>query len=142
MVSIVLLSVWIFFHPSYQKSIESRLFYVMGNYDQAYERSSESFAIDPYNRMASTVMAQSKMALKYVRYNQDAREYKKEIHRIAAQKNVSDQERSKIKMMSNIVIDGYGKLGSSVVIDQALVDEAHEHYLQYKKLHDELTSPR
>lgn len=142
LVSIMGLGVWIFFHPSYQKSAEGRLYYMIGEYDRAYDRSSEAFLLDPYNRMASTIMAQSKMAMKYVRYNEDARKYKKEIHRIAAQPNVSDQERSKIKMMTNIVIDGHGKLASSVVIDQSLIDEANEHYRQFKKLHDELVSPR
>lgn len=142
LISILGLSVWIFFHPSYQKSLQARFYYMMGDYDHAYERSYESFQLDSYNRMASTVMTQSKMAIKYVRYNSDARKYKKEIHRIAAQKNVSDQERAKIKMMSNIIIDGYGKLGSTVVIDQSLIDEAQEHYTQFKKLHDELVSPR
>lgn len=142
LLSIVGLSVWIFFHPSYQKSAEGRFYYMIGEYEQAYEHSNQAFLLDRYNRMASTVMAQSKMAMKYVRYNEEARKYKKEIHRIAAQPNVSDQERSKIKMMTNIVIDGHNKLGSSVIIDQSLIDEANDHYHQFKKLHDELVPPR
>ncbi|MBD3799221.1 hypothetical protein [Sulfuricurvum sp.] len=140
--SIIGLSVWIFFHPSYQKSLEARFYYMIGEYTHAYERSNEAFLLDPYNRMASTIMAQSTMAMKYVRYNEDARKYKKEIYRIAAQPSISDQERSKIKMMTNIVIDGHGKLASTVVIDRVLIDEANEHYRQFKKLHDELVSPR
>ena len=133
---------WIFFHPSYQKSIESRYLYAIGEYDQAYLLAKESFSLDPYNRMASTIMAQSQMSLKYVHYNADAKSYKKEIHRIAGQPKITPQERTKIRMMTKIMIDAYARLGSSVVVEQELIDEAHGHYEQFKNLHDELASPR
>lgn len=133
---------WMFVHPSYQKSIEARFAYSMGEYDNAYLLAKESFALDSYNKMAATVMAQSQMALKYVRYNNDAEKYKKEIHRIAAQKNVTPQERAKIKMMTQIMIDAYANIGASVIIDQELVEKARSHYEQFKILNNELASPR
>jgi tetratricopeptide (TPR) repeat protein len=141
-VGVVGMVLWMFFHPSYQKSLESRLSYSMGRYDIAYTLAKESFELDPYNRMASTVMAQSQMALKYVRYNELAEKYKKEIHRIAEQKSVTPQDQAKIKMMSQIMIDSYRKNASTVVIDKDLVERAHSNYEQFKMLHDELTSPR
>ncbi|MDD5716400.1 MAG: hypothetical protein PHW64_01235 [Sulfuricurvum sp.] len=133
---------WILFHPSYQKSIESRFFYTLGHYDQAYALAKESFELDPYNRMASTIMAQSQIALKYVYYNAQAEKYKKEIRRIAAQKNVTPQERAKIKMISTIMVDSYSKIAPSVITDEGLVANAAENYKQFKMLHDELTSPK
>jgi len=138
---IVGLGLWIVVNPSYQKSIESRLYYAMGSYDDAYSLSKEAFALDPYNRMASTVMAQSQTALKFVRYNDDARRYIKEIRRIAAQKNVSPQDRAKIKMMAMIMIDAYRKIAPTVVIDKELVEETRSNYEQFKMLHDELALP-
>ncbi|MDD2838882.1 MAG: hypothetical protein AB7U44_02160 [Sulfuricurvum sp.] len=138
---IVGLGLWIVVNPSYQKSVESRLYYAMGSYDDAYSLSKEAFALDPYNRMASTVMAQSQTALKFVRYNDDARRYIKEIRRIAAQKNVSPQDRAKIKMMAMIMIDAYRKIAPTVVIDKELVEETRSNYEQFKMLHDELALP-
>lgn len=138
---IVGLGLWIVVNPSYQKSIESRLYYAMGSYEDAYSLSKEAFALDPYNRMASTVMAQSQTALKFVRYNDDARRYIKEIRRIAAQKNVSPQDRAKIKMMAMIMIDAYRKIAPTVVIDKELVEETRSNYEQFKMLHDELALP-
>ncbi|WP_298690630.1 hypothetical protein [uncultured Sulfuricurvum sp.] len=138
---IVGLGLWIVVNPSYQKSVESRLYYAMGSYDDAYSLSKEAFALDPYNRMASTVMAQSQTALKFVRYNDDARRYIKEIRRIAAQQNVSPQDRAKIKMMAMIMIDAYRKIAPTVVIDKELVEETRSNYEQFKMLHDELALP-
>ena len=91
--------------------------------------------------MASTVMAQSQTALKFVRYNDDARRYIKEIRRIAAQQNVSPQDRAKIKMMAMIMIDAYRKIAPTVVIDKELVEETRSNYEQFKMLHDELALP-
>lgn len=140
--SVIILSTWIFFHPSYQKSLEARFYYAMGDYDRAYLLAQESFSLDRYNRMASTVMAQSQMTLKYIRYNENAKKYKKDIYAIAAQKSISSQERAKITMMTQIMIDGYQKLGASVMIDSALMHESKDHYVQFKKLHDELSLSR
>lgn len=139
--TVAVLAAWIFFHPSYQKSLEARFYYAVGEYDRAYHASQEAFLLDHYNRMASTVMTQSQMALKYVRYNDNARQYKKEIYAIAAKKSVSSQDRAKITMMTQIMLDGYRKLGSSVMTDSALIEEAKDNYVQFKKLHDELPSP-
>jgi len=140
--AIVGLGLWMVANPSYQKSIESRLYYAMGSYDEAYLLSKEAFDLDPYNRMASTVMAQSQMALRFVRYNEDAARYIKEIRRIAAQESVTPQERAKIKMMAMIMIDAYRKIAPTVVIDKALVEETRGNYEQFKMLHDELDLPR
>lgn len=142
LLGIVTMGLWIVVHPSYQKSFEARFSYAMGDYDKAYTLAKESFELDSYNRMASTVMAQSQMALKYVRYNELADKYNKEIRRIAAQKSVTPQERAKIKMMSQIIVDSYKKNASTVVLDQELVDRARSNYEQFKMLNDELASPR
>jgi tetratricopeptide (TPR) repeat protein len=134
--------IWVFSNPSYQKSLESKVRYAMGDFDGAYALAKESFEMDPYNRMASTVMAQSQTALKYVRYNEEAERYIKEIRRIADQKTVTPAERAKIKMMAAIMVDSYQKIAPTVVTDDELVMRARSNYEQFEKLHHELALPR
>jgi len=134
--------VWVVINPSYQKSVEARVQYTMGDYASAYALAKESFEMDPYNRMASTVMAQSQTALKFVRYIEEAEHYKKEIRRIADQKAVTPEQRAKTRMMADIMVDSYQKIAPTVVTDDALVHEARTNYEQFKKLRDELVIPR
>lgn len=136
------LGVWIVINPSYQKSIEAKVQYGLGNYEEAFIYAKESFALDPYNRMASTVMTQSQTALKFVRYNEDAERYKAEIRRIADQKSVSPAERAKIRLITSIMIDSYRTIAPTVVTDDDLIKQARSNYEQFKMLHDELAIPK
>lgn len=54
------------FNPSYQKSLEARFYYTIGDYNKAYNLAKEAFEQDLYNRMASAVMIQPQTALKTV----------------------------------------------------------------------------
>lgn len=134
--------VWMGINPSYEKSLESKVFFAMGKYEDAYKLAKEAFELDPYNRMASTVMTQSQTALLFVRYNDQARQYKERIAQIADQKNITEAERAKIRMMAAIMIDSFRTIAPTVVTDEALVREARSHYEQFKKLHDELAASK
>jgi len=126
-------------HPSYEKSLQAKYFYEMGEYDKAYTLANEAFAMDVYNRMASTIMAQSKTSLKYQAYINAAKKYMQDINEIAAKKNISDADRAKIKMMSEIVVDSYTKLAPSVITDIALVKEAKEYHDNFENLLEKVT---
>jgi len=90
--------------------------------------------MDLYNRMASTVMAQSKTAMKYEKYIKEAKKYMKEINAIASKQSISDADRAKIKIMSQIVVDSYVKLAPSVITDKALIEEAKKYHDNFEKL--------
>lgn len=129
-------------NPSYQKSIEARVYFTMGDYEDAYLLASEAFRENEYNRMASTVMAQSKTALVFVNYIKEAKQYMKAISAIAQDDNstgITQEERAKMKLMSEIMIEQYIKIAPSVITDQALVDEARHYYDEFKALHENLT---
>ena len=121
-------------NPSYSKSIEAKYYFEIGEYDQAYALASEAFGLDIYNRMAATIMAQSKTSLKYVKYIDQAKSYLKEINEIATHDSLTPSDRAKIKLMSEIVVDGYVKLAPSVITDKALVEEAAKYYNKFEKL--------
>lgn len=133
-VFLLMMIIYFFLHPSYEKSLEAKYYYETGEYEKAYKVANEAFSLDVYNRMASTVMAQSKTAMKYKKYIQEAKKYMQEINAIASKPNITDADRAKIKMMSQIVVDSYIKLAPSVITDKALVKEAEKYHDTFEKL--------
>ncbi|MEN4053301.1 hypothetical protein [Sulfurimonas sp. NWX79] len=131
---IIVMVVYFLINPSYEKSLEAKYYYETGKYQKAYELANEAFSIDVYNRMASTIMAQSKTSMKYKKYVDQAKEYLREINTIASKQSISDADRAKIKLMSEIMVDSYVKLAPSVITDEALVKEAATYYKNFEQL--------
>ena len=131
---LVAMGIYFIANPSYRKSLEAKYYFEMGDYKEAYALANEAFSENLYNRMASTIMAQSKTSLKYVAYVQQAKEYLAQINTIASQESISDADKAKIKMMSKIMVDSYIKLAPSVITDTELVQEAREYYENFEQL--------
>lgn len=121
-------------NPSYEKSLEAKYHYEMGDYNEAYKLANEAFALDVYNRMASTIMAQSKTSLKYEKYIKEAKNYLREINDIISSDTIDEAQRSKIKLMSEVMVESYIKLAPSVVTDKELVKEAAKYHEQFEKI--------
>ena len=121
-------------NPSYQKSIQAKYYFEIGEYNEAYTLANEAFSLDVYNRMASTVMAQSKTSLRYVKYIDMAKGYMVKINEIAKHESITDADKAKIRIMSEIVIDSYVKLAPSVITDTELVKEAASYNKNFEQL--------
>ena len=121
-------------NPSYQKSIQAKYYYETGEYKEAYALANEAFSMDVYNRMASTIMAQSTTSLKYVKYIDTAKEYMVKINEIAKKESVTDADKAKIRIMCSIMIDSYVKLAPSVITDKDLVKNAATYYKNFEQL--------
>jgi hypothetical protein len=121
-------------HPSYDKSLRAKYYYETGDYRQAYSLAKEAFSLDVYNRMASTIMAQSQTSLKYMAYIEDAKKYMKEINKIAAKDTISDADKAKIRLMCEIMISAYIKLAPSVITDDELVKQTAKYHDGFEKL--------
>ncbi len=130
---------YFFFNPSYERSLEAKFYYMIGDYNEAHRLASEAFERNAYNRMASTIMAQSQTAMKFVDYIEESKRYMARITEIAAQEGVGDAERTRIKMMCEIMIDSYVRISATVVTDEALVNEATHYRDKFQKLYDEIT---
>ena len=132
----ILLAMGIYFlvNPSYEKSIRAKYHFETADYEEALVLSKEAFALNQYNRMASTVMAQSITSLKYVKYIEMGRGYVKEIDEIATHEYISDADRAKIRMICEIMISSYIKLAPSVITDKKLVDDSAMYYQKFEKL--------
>ena len=133
------------FNPSYERSLQAKFYYALGDYPTAYKFAKESFDLDPYNRMAATVMTQSQTALKFVDYIDQAKEYSEKIALIAASESITEADKAKMKLMSEVMIDSFVKIspierdGRSEVLDKELVDEARYYHDQFVELHEKLT---
>jgi len=125
---------YVLINPSYQKSIQAKYYYELGEYKEAYTLANEAFSMDVYNRMASTVMAQSKTSLKYVKYIEMSKEYMQKINEIANSGSITDADKAKIRIMSKIVIDSYVKLAPSVITDEDLVKDAASYHKNFEQL--------
>lgn len=131
---------YFYFNPSYERSLEAKFYYTLGDYKQAQELATQAFDMNPYNRMASTVMTQSQTAMKFVNYIQESKKYMDEIAKIASSDGVSDAQRVKVKIMCEIMIASYVKIAPTVLTDKDLVKEAQEYRDKFQKLHDEIIS--
>ena len=127
------------FNPSYQRSLEAKYYFAVGDYKEAQETATEAFKLNSYNRMAATIMTQSQLAMKFVNYNLQAQDYMKRISTMARGDEISEADRAKIRTMCVIMIDEYVKIAPSVVIDEELVTETENYYEKFLKLHEKVT---
>ncbi|MBN2964683.1 hypothetical protein JWV37_07815 [Sulfurospirillum sp. T05] len=125
-------------NSSYQDSIQGRVYYFLGDYAKANALSASAYAKDSYNKMAFTVLTQSTIALKYEAYITQGNQYLAQIDAISTKTEVSDADRSRIKLMCEIMIDGYTALSPTPLTDEGLQERAAVVYKKFKQLHKEL----
>ncbi len=126
-------------HPSYDKSLRAKYYYEIGDYQEAYSLAKEAFSLDLYNRMASTIMTQSQISLKYVAYIKMGEKYMKEIDKIANQEVISDADKAKIRLICEIMMSSYIKLAPSVITDEELVKQTAKYHDDFEKLFEKVT---
>jgi len=132
--TLVVMVVFFTVNPSYEKSLQAKFYYEIGDYKEAYTLSKEAFGLDVYNRMASTIMTQSQTSLKFVEYIEDARKYIGQINEMAKKEYLEDSDKAKIKTIADIMILRYKKLAPSVITDKKLVEDTKNYYLKFEKL--------
>ncbi|MGD9717855.1 MAG: hypothetical protein AB7U24_01290 [Sulfurimonadaceae bacterium] len=125
-------------NPSYEKSLRAKYYYEIGEYKEALSLAKEAFSEDIYNRMASTVMAQSLTAMKYVNYLEDAKKYKKELDAIARHETITQADRAKIRLICSIMMSAYKKLAPSVITDRELVEDAAHYNKEFENLFEKV----
>ncbi len=129
---------YFFMSTTYEKSLEAKYYYTIGDYDRSYELSVESFKLDKYNKMAYTLMAQSKISIDYVKYIDQAKDFMLTVDQISKNASIEKRDKVRMKMMSEIVIGSYKKLSPSVMIDDNLKKDASFYFNEFTKLHEKL----
>ncbi|MCW8837931.1 MAG: hypothetical protein OQK11_04425 [Thiovulaceae bacterium] len=132
--TLLFMALYFYFNPSYQKSLQAKYYYEIGDYNEAYLNAVEAFEIDSYNRMAATIMAQSKTSLKYTKYIGEAKEYMRQIDEIVSKEDIQQSDKAKIRLICKIMKSAYIKLAPSVVTDKELVKNAAYYNAGFEQL--------
>lgn len=139
-VILILLSGAYFFFSSssYQKSLQARVNYFLGDYKSAYMYAKKAYDEDNYNKMAFSVLTQSKIALEYTNYIKRGKDYIKQLDAISSKPKITKSDKSRIKLICEIMIGEYENLTSSLMSDEKLKENAKITYKKFKQVHNEL----
>jgi len=127
---------------SYRLSMEAKYFFETGDYKKAEILAKKAYILDPYNRMAFSVYTQSKIAYEWQNYINDSIRYFKRIEQIANKNNITKQDKEKVKIMLEIIIDEYKTLKPSILLPEYLKTKAKEMYMKGKKLYEKVFGKR
>jgi tetratricopeptide (TPR) repeat protein len=126
------------FTDSYKLSLKARVKYFTGDYKEARELAKEAFELDPYNKMAFSIVAQSKIAAKMQDYILDSDKYIKKVKDLSLKSDFSESDKIKIKYYCEIMIERYKKLNPTVMTDKDLYNTCTNKYEKFQKIYEEL----
>ncbi len=139
LITVIVIAIFFFgFSDSYKLSLEARVKYYLGDYKEARVLAKEAFDLDPYNKMAFSIVAQSKISAKMLDYIEDSKRYLKKIEELSAKSNFTEADKIKIKFYCEIMIGKYQKLSPTVMTDKELYEVATKEYEKFRKIYDEL----
>ncbi len=139
LIFVVVMGLFLFgFSDSYKLSLKARMKYFMGEYKEARVLAKEAFELDPYNKMAFSILAQSKISAKLLDYIEDSKRYIKKIEKLSAKGNFSEADKIKIKFYCEIQLERYDKLAPTVMTDRELYEACTTQYNKFKKIYEEL----
>ena len=104
--------------------------------------AKEAYILDPYNKMAFSILTQSQIAQKWAEFNKDFYRYFEEIKKISNKQQISKKDKIRIKIMLEILIDEYKNLKPSLLIPNALKREAKKNYKKVKELYERVFKSR
>ncbi|WP_148821936.1 hypothetical protein [Campylobacter concisus] len=134
---IVLFGLFFYSDNSYKLALKAKFLYENKEYEKALNLSQKALDIDIYNKMANTVLNQSKAAIKFSSYIKNGKEYLERIKKMS-QSSVSKADSERIKMMCDVMIEDFDDLENSVLLDSELKNEALNTKEIFVKLKNEL----
>ncbi|WP_459828238.1 hypothetical protein [Campylobacter concisus] len=134
---IALFGLFFYSDNSYKLALEAKFLYENKEYEKALNLSQKALDIDIYNKMANTVLNQSKAAIKFSSYIKNGKEYLERIKKMS-QSSVSKADSERIKMMCDVMIDGFDDLKNLALLDSELKNEALNTKEIFVKLKNEL----
>ncbi|WP_149716244.1 hypothetical protein [Campylobacter concisus] len=134
---IILFGLFFYSDNSYKLALEAKFLYENKEYEKALNLSQKALDIDIYNKMANTVLNQSKAAMKFSSYIKNGKEYLERIKKMS-QSSVSKADSERIKMMCDVMIEDFDDLKNSALLDSELKNEALNTKEIFVKLKNEL----
>ncbi|NOQ30804.1 MAG: hypothetical protein GQ570_06745 [Helicobacteraceae bacterium] len=129
-------------NPSYEKSMEAKYYYAIGDYKEALKLANEAYTLDNYNKMATTIIVQSEISVKFLDYIDEAKKYISKISQMANVQNLSRSDRARMKIMTSIMIQSYKKISPTILTDKELVQDANYYYEQFVSFNEKLDSTK
>ena len=139
---VVIIIVYYSSSDSYKLSLEAKVKYLMGDYKDAKVLAKKAYELDPYNKMAFSIITQSKISAKLVDYLQESHKYLEIIKTLSKKSDFSNRDKIKIRMICEVMIAKYNKLGTNIMTDQDLQQAVKKRYMEFKKIHEELFSEK
>ena len=134
---IVLFGLFFYSDNSYKLALEAKFLYENKEYEKSLNLSQKALDIDIYNKMANTILNQSKAAIKFSSYIKNGKEYLERIKKMS-QNSVSKADNERIKMMCDVMIEDFDDLKNSALLDSELKNEALNTKEIFVKLKNEL----
>ena len=134
---IALFGLFFYSDNSYKLALEAKFYYENKEYEKALNLSQKALDIDIYNKMANTILNQSKAAMKFSSYIKNGKEYLERIKKMS-QSSVSKADSERIKMMCDVMIEDFDDLKNSALLDNELKNEALNTKEIFVKLKNEL----
>jgi len=125
-------------NSSYKNSVQARVYYMLGNYESAYKLAKESYEEDNYNKMAHTVMTQSEISIQYEKYINEGNKYLQKIDVISSKQDYTQEDKTRVKFMCEIMIESYDDLKPSTLTDKILQENSKKIQKKFKQLYAEL----
>jgi len=125
-----------FFNESYRYSIEAKAYYELDKYEKSYKLAKKAYELDKYNRMAFTILTQSKIAKSWQKFIQESESYFNKIEIISNKEKITKADKIRIKMMLEIIIGEYQHLEHSNFLSEDLKFNAQKQYKKAKELYD------
>ena len=125
--------------PNYNGAKNAKALYDAGRYEEALEISEKVYAENKYNVMAYSVSEQSKIALRYKRYVDQAIKYEQMINEMTQTEKVDPADIIRIKLMLEAAAFDFVKLGGTGYnTDEKLVKEANEYNAKFTAIYSQL----
>ena len=134
---IALFGLFFYSDNSYKLALEAKFYYESREYEKALNLSQKALDLDAYNKMAATMLNQSKAAIKFSSYIKNGKEYLERIKKMS-QSGVSKTDNERIKMMCDVMIEDFENLRNSALLDNELKSEALKMKEAFEKLKNEL----
>jgi len=131
-----------FLDESYRLSLEAKAYYEFGNYKKAKELAQKAYKDDQYNRMAFTVLTQSKIAQVWQNYIKESNQYLFEINSISNKDIITKADKNKIKMMLEVMMGEFNNLPKSKLLDEKLKQKATQNYTKAVNLYNGIFKSR
>lgn len=123
---------------SYQNSLQSRVEYFLGNYEEALVLAKKAYEQDRYNKMAFAMITQSQISLRYKTYLIEGEKYLNQINSISQKTSITKSDKSKIKIICEVMIEDYKNLTPTKMTSDSLIKNSKNMSKRFSQIYNEL----